>query len=232
MQLRWRRRPGIAAWPGFELRRGAPAPAQRVRAPRVQAFCGAKPCPGRIQFARGERKEQGSPQGVGPVGLAPPLQLRWRRQLGIAAWLGFEQRRGAPRRLYFSCIAKKSTQKKARKGGHPLSQPPVLSEVPVLHLRRPKPACSGTPAPTAVPWSGIVAWQGPQSAPGLVLCGSVNATPLSEGVMGRCGHRPLRVHSRIGSVPLNRLALGRPPFQEGAFRRWRPQASFLGGYFQ
>ena len=32
--------------------------------------------------------------------------------------------------------------------------------------------------------------------------------PLSEGVMGRCGHRPLRVCSGNDSVPLNCLAYG------------------------
>ena len=73
--------------------------------------------------------------------------------------------------LSFSCVAKKRTQKKARKGGHPLFQPPVLSKASALHPRRPKPAYSGTPAPTAVPRPGVVDWQGPQSAPGPVRYG-------------------------------------------------------------
>ena len=93
------------------------------------------------------------------------MQLRWRRRPGIAAWPGFEQRRGAPRRLYFSCIAKKSTQKKARKGGHPLFQPPRLSRVRTIQPRRPKPAYSGTPAPATAPRSDVAVWLGPQNAP-------------------------------------------------------------------
>ena len=60
--------------------------------------------------------------------------------------------------LYFSCVAKKSTQKKARKGGHPLFQPPRLSGVYTIQFRRPKDAYSGTPAPAAAPWPDIMDW--------------------------------------------------------------------------
>ena len=41
------------------------------------------------------------------------------------------------------------------------------------------------PAHVVGPGRGPRAWQGPQSAPGLVLGGSANVPPLSEGVMGR-----------------------------------------------
>ena len=75
------------------------------------------------------------------------------------------------KRLYFSCISKKSTQKKERKGGHPLFHPPLLSRVHTIQPWRPKPAYSGTPAPTAVPQPGVATWQGPRSAPSPVRCG-------------------------------------------------------------
>ena len=72
---------------------------------------------------------------------------------------------GDPKCLYFSCFSKKSTQKKARKGGHPLFQPPRLSRVRTIQPRRPKPAYSGPPAPATAPRSDVAVWLGPQNAP-------------------------------------------------------------------
>ena len=98
--------------------------------------------------------------------------------------------------LSFSCVAKKRTQKKARKGGHPLFQPPVLSKASALHPRRPKPAYSGTPAPTAVPRPGVVDWQGPQSTPGPVRYGK----PLIGANL--CAPKDgLRADAHIGPSP-------------------------------
>ena len=67
--------------------------------------------------------------------------------------------------------------------GAPLCNPPRLSRVPAIQRRRRKPAYTGTPAPTAVPWSGIAAWQGPPGAPSLVLLGSAARR-------GGCPHPP------------------------------------------
>ena len=100
----------------------------------------------------------------GQCSLIPPLRLS---PAGPRCWA----RSGCPKCLYFSCFSKKSTQKKERKGGHPLFHPPVLSRVHTIQLRRPKPVYSGTPAPAAAPQPGVAARQGPRNAPNLAVLG-------------------------------------------------------------
>ena len=99
-----------------------------------------------------------------------------------------------------------------RKGGHPLFHPPVLSRVLAIHLRRPKLAYSGTPAPTAVPWTDVGAWQGPQSAPGQVLLGKT----------ARRGRSPRQVPPQA-AVALRKAACG-PHCPHRPFSPSRPQA--------
>ena len=90
--------------------------------------------------------------------------------------------------------------------GAPLCNPPRLSRVPAIQRRRRKPAYSGTPAPTAVPWSGIAAWQGPPGAPSLVRYGKL---PVGADLRAKCRRkRRLRSERRpagrtvlIGPLP-------------------------------
>ena len=114
--------------------------------------------------------------------------------------------------LYFSCFSKKSTQKKERKVGHPLFQPPRLSGVHAIQLRRPKPACSAPQYPLPLP--------GRASRPGKVhkarltrvvqevslgadLCAKCRrcaAVALRKAACGpHCPHRPLWVRSRLSA---------------------------------
>ena len=96
--------------------------------------------------------------------------------------------------------------------GAPLCNPPRLSRVPAIQRRRRKPAYSGTPAPTAVPWSGIAAWQGPPGAPSLVRYGKL---PVGADLRAKCRRkRRLRSERR----PAGRTVLIGPTFHSAALR--------------
>ena len=102
--------------------------------------------------------------------------------------------------------------------GHPLFQPPRLSGVHAIQLRRPKPAYSGTPAPAAAPGSGVAARQGPRSAPGQVPYGTSH---VGADLCAKC--------RRCAAVALRKAACG-PHCPHRPFPRMSPSA-LRGGPF-